>query len=624
MDWVRGQLKEGTPAGGSSTALVTGEEALRFLSDVSRALTEAWEDPEAPLVEVARLAVRGVATYCTVDLYEEGGAFRRVAGAHQDEALQPLLREAPCFPPGADANPLYEAVRAGHSWLFPDFEPEHRARAARNAEHLALMERLGPRSVMMVPLTARGRVLGLMTFARCEEARRYGAEDLAMAEELARRAVVAVEQARLLRELVRAERATRLLAKAGAQLGASLDVEDTLRSLARLVVPALADGCAVFLTPPNGPPRCVAVAHVAPELEALVVELARRYPPDLARAQGLASVLATGQSFRLAEVADAVLVGLAADAEELRMLRELGIRSFLGVALVARERVLGGLALVRGPGPAFDAEEQHLAEELGRRAALSVDNARLYREAQDAVRLRDEFLGIASHELKTPLTPLHLKLQMLHRQVEAVGRDGGELNPVWLAESLEVVQRQVRKLRDLVDNLLDVSRITAGRLRLEPEDMDLTTVAAEILFRFSPSAAQMQCDLELNAPEPVFGKWDRLRLEQVVTNLVSNALKYGAGRPVVVKVEADGDTARLSVQDGGIGISEEDQGRIFERYERAVSERHYGGLGLGLYITKQIVEAFGGVVRVASTPGQGSTFTLELPRGDYVRRRGPE
>jgi signal transduction histidine kinase len=277
------------------------------------------------------------------------------------------------------------------------------------------------------------------------------------------------------------------------------------------------------------------------------------------------------------------------------------------------------MALARSSGPGFSVEEQQLAEELARRAALSVDNARLYREAQDAVRLRDEFLSIASHELRTPLTPLHLKLQMLHRQVTAAVHGGAPMPPERLAESLEVVQRQVGKLTALVDNLLDVSRITAGRMRLQVEDMDLATVAAEILGRFAPSAAQLQCVLELNAPEPVFGKWDRLRLEQVVTNLVSNALKYGGGKPVAVRVEADEETARLSVRDGGIGISEEDQGRIFERFERAVSEKHYGGLGLGLYITKQIVEAFGGTVRVASAPGQGSTFTLELPRGDYLR-----
>jgi signal transduction histidine kinase len=193
--------------------------------------------------------------------------------------------------------------------------------------------------------------------------------------------------------------------------------------------------------------------------------------------------------------------------------------------------------------------------------------------------------------------------------------EGAPLNPQKVSASLDVALRQVRKLNDLVDNLLDVARISAGRLRLDMEEVDLSSVAAELLSRFSPSAEKLGCELELHAPEPVFGRWDRLRVEQVVTNLLSNALKYGPGRPVVVRVEEDGERARLTVQDHGIGIAEEDLARIFERFERAVSDRHYGGLGLGLYITRQIVEAFGGTVRVSSTPGEGSTFTLELPRG---------
>jgi signal transduction histidine kinase len=363
----------------------------------------------------------------------------------------------------------------------------------------------------------------------------------------------------------------------------------------------------------------VAVAHASAEREALLWDMEARYPVDLRQAEGLPGVLRSGRALRVEAVTEGGREVAAADEGHARLMRAVGLRSFLGVALVARGRVLGGLALLRERGAGFSAEEQGLAEELARRAALSVDNALLYREAQDAVRLRDEFLSIASHELRTPLTPLQLKLQLLHRQVEGAAGGGPELPPERLAESLEVVKRQVGKLTALVDNLLDVSRLTAGRMRLQVEDMDLSTVAAEILARFAPSAAQQGCALELHAPAAVFGKWDRLRLEQVVTNLVSNALKYGAGKPVVVRVEGNEETARLSVDDGGIGISEADQARIFERFERAVSEKHYGGLGLGLYITKQIVEAFGGTVRVASTLGQGSTFTLELPRGDYLR-----
>ena len=184
-----------------------------------------------------------------------------------------------------------------------------------------------------------------------------------------------------------------------------------------------------------------------------------------------------------------------------------------------------------------------------------------------------------------------------------------------MSDALDVALRQVRKLTELVDNLLDVSRISAGRLRLDLEEVDLSSRGGGAALRFAPAAEKLGCALELHAPEPVVGRWDRLRLEQVVTNLLSNALKYGAGQPVRCAWRRRGERARLTVQDHGIGIARRTWARIFERFERAVSDRHYGGLGLGLYITRQIVEAFGGTVRWRASPGEGSTFTLELPRG---------
>jgi signal transduction histidine kinase len=302
--------------------------------------------------------------------------------------------------------------------------------------------------------------------------------------------------------------------------------------------------------------------------------------------------------------------------EQLAQLERLGALSVMLVPMHSRGQAVGLFTFAScDAGRRYGPEDLEMVEELSRRVVAAVDNARLYQEAQNAVRLRDEFLGIASHELKTPLTPLTLKLQALQRQAMESMVSGTPLVASRINDSLDVALRQVRKLTDLVDNLLDVARISAGRLRLELEEVDLSSVAAELLSRFAPSAEKLGCELELHAPEPVFGRWDRLRVEQVVTNLLSNALKYGAGRPVVVRVEEDGERARLTVKDHGIGIAEEDLGRIFERFERAVSDRHYGGLGLGLYITRQIVEAFGGTVRVSSSPGEGSTFTLELPRG---------
>ncbi|TSC32342.1 PAS domain-containing sensor histidine kinase [Corallococcus sp. Z5C101001] len=233
---------------------------------------------------------------------------------------------------------------------------------------------------------------------------------------------------------------------------------------------------------------------------------------------------------------------------------------------------------------------------------------------RDAVRARDEFLSVASHELKTPLTPLQLKLTALLRVVE--NHPAATLPVQRVARDLEVARRQVRKLSDLIEDLLDVSRITMGQLRLERAPMDFSALVREVVARYAPQSAQVGCGVTLDAHTPLEGNWDRARLDQVVTNLLSNALKYGAGKPLHVSVSLDAGRAVLCVRDEGIGIPVDAQPRLFERFVRAVSERNYGGLGLGLFITQQIVEAHGGSVQVRSTPGEGATFTVTLPTGE--------
>ena len=234
----------------------------------------------------------------------------------------------------------------------------------------------------------------------------------------------------------------------------------------------------------------------------------------------------------------------------------------------------------------------------------------LAEELRQSVEMRDTFLSVASHELKTPLTPLSLKLQTFARAFE---RGVEALDVQRSRRDVEVMRRQVRRLTDLINDLLDVARLGSGQLRLECEPVELCALAREMAVRFEPEAVRAGCRLEVHAQGEVRGHWDRLRLEQVVTNLLSNALKYGAGKPVRFHVEGAGPWACLVVQDEGIGIEPESLERIFQKFERAVSERHYGGLGLGLYVTKQIVDALGGSVRVESTPGRGATFTVELP-----------
>lgn len=231
---------------------------------------------------------------------------------------------------------------------------------------------------------------------------------------------------------------------------------------------------------------------------------------------------------------------------------------------------------------------------------------RRYVEAREAVLARDVFLSIASHELKTPLTSLKLHAQRLIRRANAA--DLPALPAEEVAARAHAMDLQATRLNTLIDELLDVSRITAGRLRFVREPVDLTALARDVVDRFGSPLASVSGDLN------AVGVWDRMRLDQVVTNLVSNALKYGEGKPVSVRIEASATRARLVVEDHGLGIPKEHQARIFDRFERFVSERHFGGFGLGLWISRQIVEGLGGTITVESEPGRGSTFAVDLPR----------
>jgi signal transduction histidine kinase len=227
-----------------------------------------------------------------------------------------------------------------------------------------------------------------------------------------------------------------------------------------------------------------------------------------------------------------------------------------------------------------------------------------------AVSARDEFLSIASHELKTPLTPLLLQVQRL----QAVVRQGETAPSAKLASGLEMMDRQVERLTKLVSNLLDISRITSQRLQLDRESVDLAALARDVVARFQHELARSGCPVTVRADDGVVGLWDKSRLDQVLTNLLANAMKYGAGKPIEIAVEAQHGLARLRVRDEGIGIKPEDQARIFQRFERAVSVHSYGGFGLGLWIAAQIVDAAGGKISVTSTPGHGATFQVELPQ----------
>ncbi|MCP3139576.1 PAS domain-containing sensor histidine kinase [Pyxidicoccus xibeiensis] len=229
-------------------------------------------------------------------------------------------------------------------------------------------------------------------------------------------------------------------------------------------------------------------------------------------------------------------------------------------------------------------------------------------ELREAVRVRDEFLQIASHELNTPLTPLALKLESLQRLAER-----GPLTGDAVQRHVDVAKRQMKRLTGLIRDLLDVTRLSHGRLKLTPSEASLPALVRAVVERFAPEAQRVGSPLHLTVDGDVTGHWDVARLEQVVENLLGNALKYGQGKPVSVEVSGSADSARLVVRDEGLGIEAEALPRIFDKFERAHSARHHGGLGLGLFITRQIVDGHGGTIHVTSEPGRGACFEVRLP-----------
>ena len=473
-----------------------------------------------------------------------------------------------------------------------------------------------PRSVLCLPIVRQGAVVGVLYLENDLVTGAFTPERLVALELLATQAAISLQNAALLateqaaREAAEeAKRRAAFLAEAGALLSESLDPDDTLGRVARLCVQSMAEWCVIDLLS-GREIRRVGGAHADPAKEPLLRELQRRYPPRWDSPHLATAVLRTGEPLLLPDRSDEDLRGATDDDEHARLVRELGTRTTLVVPLVARGQTLGTITLSSAaPGRRYGRADLGLAQELAKRAAIAVDNARLYRDAQDAIHLREEFLSVASHELYTPITSLMLSIDAMRpsRGPRKV-LDAAAMNRL-----VDLVSRQGRRLIRLVGDLLDVSRIETGRLALEITDVELASVVRDAVERLEPDLSRAGCSVEIRASGPVTGRWDRPRLEQVMTNLLANALKFAPGKPIDIAVSAERGLARLEVIDRGIGIATARQGLIFDRFERAAPVANYGGLGLGLYLSRRIVEAHGGSIRVASAPDAGATFTVELP-----------
>ncbi|OKH36991.1 histidine kinase [Calothrix sp. HK-06] len=418
-------------------------------------------------------------------------------------------------------------------------------------------------------------------------------------------------------ERVRLERNQRFLAEASAVLSSSLDYQTTLERVAQLAVSELADWCTVHIVKEDGSIEQIAVAHIDPAKLQWADQIRQKYPLKPDDPRGTSWTLRTGKSDLLPDIPDELLVQAARDPEHLEILRSVGFKSVMTVPLQTQTRILGVISFVSAEsGKRYDQSHLQLAEELAHRASLAIDNAQLYRIAQSdrakaeaANRIKDEFLAVLSHELRSPLNPILGWTKLLRsKRLDAAKTD----------QALETIERNAKLQAQLIEDLLDVSRILQGKMSLNvaPVNLAATIEAANETVRLAAEAKNIEIQTVLN---PVSGtvSGDTNRLQQVVWNLISNAVKFTpSGGRVEVKLEQVGMYAQIQVKDTGIGISREFLPYVFEyfRQEDSATTRKFGGLGLGLAIVRHLTELHGGTVH-ADSPGQnlGSTFTVRLP-----------
>jgi signal transduction histidine kinase len=503
------------------------------------------------------------------------------------------------------SQPLADALRRGE----PVFARSRRDAAGRWPGAVDAVP--GEFAFAVLPLEAEGRVAGAACFV-FHDARRFDYEEQVFLVVLARLAA----QALLRAQAFEAERAARaeaegarqratFLAEASALLSSSLDWEAALASVARLAVPAVADWCAVDAAEElaaGAPP--VAIAHLDPAEVERALAWRRRWPPDPAAPSGVTAVIRTGRSELYEDVDESLRARAIADPERLRRARELGMTSAMIVPLSARGRTLGAITFVTAESRRrYGAADRAMAEELGRRAGIAVDNARLYQDAQRAVRARDEVLAVVSHDLKNPLESVLLSASLLLRAPD----------PAQVRRYAETIHRSATRMDRLIRELLDLSRMDAGRFTVELRPERLEGLVDEALALLAPVAQERGVTLAASGPPLADAvPCDRERVLQVLSNLVGNAVSFSPrGGRVAVTLALGEREARVEVRDEGPGIPAEDLPHVFDRFWKSRSS----GTGLGLAIAKGIVDAHGGCLRVESRVGEGSAFAFTLPRG---------
>ena len=470
--------------------------------------------------------------------------------------------------------------------------------------------REGIASMLVIPLSLNGRRQGAFVFYH-RMPHRYSDVDVNTAAALGNLTAAAMINAELFDEHQRVVRVG-VLADVLRCLSTPLNYTEMLTSMVTVLVPRLADWCAVDLIGKDAKVECVAAAHADESKGAMIHELRRRFPELQFTPGASGSVMTSGQSVFVRRITDDMLVAaFPGNDERLPMVRALGIVSYICVPLNGEHGVLGAMTFALGESRRYFVDDDFvLAQELAHRTAMAIESVQAYEEAQRTNRIKDNFLATLSHELRTPLNAILGYTWMLRSN--ALADDRRE-------HALETVERNAKTVSQMLYDLLDVSRIASGKLTLTMQPMDLRTLVLESVESVAPKAAENSLSLHVDAgTEPLLIQGDRARLQQVLWNLLSNALKFTpAGGRIDVTVKSDEKTATVAVRDSGIGVPAAFTSKVFEPFQqvRLKSTPQIGGLGLGLAIVHQIIELHAGTVTLESEgEGKGSTFTVQLPR----------
>lgn len=459
-------------------------------------------------------------------------------------------------------------------------------------------------ALLDVPVLAQGRLVGDLCHEHVGGSRRWTERDAELAMTLSH-SLSSLLEVRARSDAEKSERRSAFLAQTSTLLAETLDPGRAAEIVVQRTIPTLGDMASLIGFDGQRAWR-ITHMHADPQAKQVLDEVCSRFGGDIEGPGFGVEALRQGQSLLMPCCDQMALRAFGLEQANIELYERLRIRSAMSVLMRVRAQVTGVLSIA-SCSRSYDRDDLRFAEAYADQVAALLENVSLLAKAHEAIRARDDFLLLAGHELRTPLTSLNIAVELLKKGL------GPAQPPVQRA--LDTIGRQATRLARLTELIVLAARHEAGTLPLRRERLDLAALAREVVRDFEDMAKRAGCELRVAADEPVEIQGDPVGLEVVVSNLLGNAVKFGAGAPIEVVARGTEQAAELMIRDHGIGISEHQLGSVFGRFERAVSSQNFGGLGLGLYISSQLVESHGGTIRAESRPGGGACFTVVLPRG---------